>query len=295
MRTTLKVAPFLALALVSATVLAGCSGKGSESEEDEGDAVAPPAEADESLGGIEGTVVDDEAVALAGVEVGIPDLELYTATDADGRYSFSLVEPGEYSIFANLIRYEQDAQMVTVAANAIAQIDFQLIPLAPVDAIRYKTTEHIGFMNCGFGLVVLVGTSDCTGDENHNVYFAFDVDPGIQTVIGEMVWEPTAAMAAQSLRLTLWQNTDCTTLCDPEHDYGDERGPSPVYLRADAPFAGAAAEGTTTLEWFVWTPGTSGSPPLPVLVLNQPYTIYETVFYGEPAEDGFSVLDDLEG
>jgi carboxypeptidase family protein len=272
---------------VAALLLAGCSAKARTAA-----VVVPtsgPAEVDDATGGIEGVVTDEEQVVLAGVDVGIPPLELYAQTDAAGRFSLSHVPPGTHNLMASAIGYGSGAQQVAVEAGAVASVQLQLVRLAAPQKIRHETLTLNGFLNCGVGAVAVRATDDCTSDPNHKAAFELPVDANVTSIVGEMVWQPNAGVAAHTLELDLWQNPRCSP-CNPQYRYAEAKGTSPVVVRANAPFKGVAAEGTTKLHWYVWTPWQQDEPPVVVLVFNQPYTIYSTQFFGAPAAPDFSAI-----
>lgn len=279
----LRTAPLL----VALLLVAGCFGKGGS--EGQPDASMPPEVVGE-VGSLQGIVVDDAFIAIVGAVVGIPAIGASTTTDAQGHFVLENLPVGSHDVFANKLGYEQVGQRLTVTADAPTDAEFRLPPLAAM--VPYtEVVEYIGFMNCGVGadavLTATAATSACTQDPNHKTSFDFEVRPDVLTAIGELTWTPSAGFAAQALRLALWQNPRCSP-CDPEYDYGDVTGTNPVYLRADR-FRGISEEDPTQIWWYVWTPWGGGDMPL-VIVANQRFSVFGSVFYGSPAPPEYSAL-----
>ena len=258
--------------------------------------MAAPPSVDAATGGIEGTITNDEGLPLPAADVGIPKLNKFTTADKAGRFSLSHVEPGDHTLFVSLLGHEPASRPVRVTAGEVTRVVVALMPKA-VPTPHALTTIHEGFIDCGYGFLTSMGSLACDfADANHKVKFTFDATAEVEAVLGELVWQPGAALAAQSLRLTLRKSggTECSGVCSPQGQYGDVRGSSPVVVRAEAPYAGLAfdaATGRATLVWEVWVPGREeAGAPVPVLVFKQPFTLYQTVFHGMKPEDGFSAV-----
>jgi TonB-linked SusC/RagA family outer membrane protein len=77
-----------------------------------------PASAAAQQGSLTGTVTDAATgTPVPGVNVVLVEAELGTATDADGRYSFTRVPAGTHTLRATFIGYEEFETQVTVAAD----------------------------------------------------------------------------------------------------------------------------------------------------------------------------------
>jgi len=68
-----------------------------------------PAEAATATSTIAGTIVDDETgETLTGVEVHLKGTDKKTYTDFDGKFVFDHINPGQYSVEANIISYRSE-------------------------------------------------------------------------------------------------------------------------------------------------------------------------------------------
>src|SRR5687767_122815 len=95
-RNVLRTAALLAMASL---VLAGCTGGGSSAGTDEGPRVTE-IEVNETAGGIEGTVVDEQIQPLVGATVGIKETGATTTTDEGGRFALGGLPEGTYTVLA---------------------------------------------------------------------------------------------------------------------------------------------------------------------------------------------------
>ncbi len=88
----------------------------------------PSTHAFAQTGQISGTVVDEDDVPLAGVNVIIAGTSIGATTDMDGDYIISNVEPGEYTIIASFVGFaSQEILSVAVTANQTTEVDIVLI------------------------------------------------------------------------------------------------------------------------------------------------------------------------
>ena len=96
-------------------------------------------------GAISGQVVDaGNLQPLQGVQVYVPDSDLGTLTDAEGRYTIEGVPAGQVRVRARLIGYQAVSRGVRVAAGESATLDFQL-PVSAVSLQEVVVTATGGF------------------------------------------------------------------------------------------------------------------------------------------------------
>ena len=89
--------------------------------------IAPAPAAAQTPGTIAGTVIDaDSNQPIADVRVGIQELNRFTFTDVEGRYRFTDVPPGRYTLVTELLGRAPARRTVTVTAGAVAAADFRL-------------------------------------------------------------------------------------------------------------------------------------------------------------------------
>lgn len=286
--TMFRSKAILVAGLMIAVALAGCASgdsgdDGINLDDDTGDSGTT----------LQVLVTDDTLTPLAGATVQVRDTGAQKLTDSEGVAKFSLNESGAYTVDAQKLGFASQSKRVDVAADQTANLDFALDPIQVVEAY-HETLIYDGFMACGGGLVLIALTTGCN-DANHRVFFDTNVTTDIQTIIGEMVWQQTSSFSAEQLRMTMGINEDCSEFCEYEEQYGDEQGPSPIYLREDASFAGITEneeEDLIPVRQRAWTPFSSDGAVPVILVVQQPFQLHTTVFYGEEAQDGFSALPD---
>lgn len=84
---------------------------------------------EESTAAVTGTVIDViSEEPIEGVEVTIPDLELSATTNVEGTFSFESVEPGTYTVKAEIEGYENWKKEVEVIEEG-KTLDIQLEPV----------------------------------------------------------------------------------------------------------------------------------------------------------------------
>jgi len=80
----------------------------------------------QSTGSITGTVTDDEEAPLPGANVVVQGAQQGAATTADGRYTITGLEPGEYTLRVSLVGFSSQQATVTVEAGDEVVQDFTL-------------------------------------------------------------------------------------------------------------------------------------------------------------------------
>jgi hypothetical protein len=86
---------------------------------------------EEQTGAIEGRVLDSHGQPLAWATVMIggdspPHVDIAILTEDDGRYAFRGLAPGVYTLLVNAEGYPLESGQTTVAAGAVARLDFNL-------------------------------------------------------------------------------------------------------------------------------------------------------------------------
>lgn len=125
------------LCVALALLLSGCAGGAAKSN---AQPPAPVATVTTATGGIEGHVVTDEIQPIGGAQVALLPNNMSVKTGDDGRFAFSKLDPGKYTVAALKIGYHQSAKVVQVKAGEIAAVELILdrIPVAdpPFDVIH---------------------------------------------------------------------------------------------------------------------------------------------------------------
>ena len=87
---------------------------------------APPVEVTTESGGIDGVVVDEEFQPVAGADVVLVGRDVSTASDLAGRFTFSVLEPGEYKLTIKKSGFAVAGRSVPVAAGEISTLQVTL-------------------------------------------------------------------------------------------------------------------------------------------------------------------------
>lgn len=89
-------------------------------------ALATSLRAQNQTGSISGTLTDPAGAVLRGAQVSIPAKGLIVSTDQQGRFFFSGLQPGSYTISVSYIGFEKSTKTVTVNPGATATADLEL-------------------------------------------------------------------------------------------------------------------------------------------------------------------------
>lgn len=154
------VVPTIVL-LLSAT-LSGCLG-GDENPAPAAKGPDAPASFTEDTGAIEGFVLDAEGLPVPNATVGLPDLDLDTRTGDGGRFTFSNVPPGQYTLYAQKLGYEAEGKRIDVVAGAATNLEITMTALAVVEPYSTQVIQA-GLFGCGASwrpAVVFSGIAAC--------------------------------------------------------------------------------------------------------------------------------------
>jgi hypothetical protein len=200
-----------------ASGLAGCVGGEAETSASTKDVDTGPAEFDESTGGIQGQVTDDELNPLANAQAGLQrsdviQTDIMGVTDELGRFSLSNVPPGTHLLFVQAFGYEATARKVEVIVGQLAEVNVGLVPLptdepfhvaeirtAAVTSVMVKATPSCIYNIGGQGSLAKTCQGQrrsCTPDPNCEVHYTKllekqqEAGNNFTTVIGEVTWTP---------------------------------------------------------------------------------------------------------
>src|SRR5687767_8221877 len=98
-------------------VLAGCAGDAKPGPAAIAPSYAKTGEFDDDRGAIQGFVLDDEVLPVPGVPILLSPTGATTVTALDGGFSFSLLEPGPYSLIVSTLGFHPAQQPVDVVAG----------------------------------------------------------------------------------------------------------------------------------------------------------------------------------
>ena len=279
--------------LVLAIVLSGCQKGGNEAKDDPaGTSVIEGSAGATGGGAIEGVVTDDTILPIEGATVGVIGIEGIALTGPDGTFAFRGVAPGEYVVHVARLGFDSFSKRVEVAADAVVPVQVVLTPIMVketyVDVIQLNM-----FMGCGGGLLLTSFTGGCAWTST-NVAEDHNVTADVVSVVGELIWQQTAVFSSAEMELTVGHNEsrDAAGFTGFDHGYGSSTGSSPVRVMEHAKFKGitGSTDDGLFMRYRVWTP--SDAAGLPLLVLEQPLTVWSSMFYGEPATETYSALPD---
>jgi hypothetical protein len=279
--------------VILAMALSGCSkGSAKTTDDPSGTNVIQATDAPLGSGSIEGVVTDDTLLPIQGAMVGILEVEGVAVTGADGAFAFRGLAPGAYVVQVNRLGFDAVSTKVDVVAEEVAPVQVILTPIVIQDTFVDVIQINL-YMGCGGGLLVTSFTGGCAWTST-NVAGDHNVTGEVLSVVGELIWQQTAVLSSQEMTLTVGHNEtrDAAGFTGFDHAYGSATGPSPVRVMEHAKFKGitGSTEDGLFMRFRVWTPGNAGG--LPLLVLEQPLTVWSSMFYGEPATEDYSALPD---
>lgn len=275
------------MALLALLLLAGCA---AEPASDPANAAETP---NPDKATIEGTVLNDEQQPLVGAEVGL--LEAATprsqTTGPDGRFLFTGLEAGTYTVAANLLGYKSQARQVELAEGATQGLTLLLEPVPVTDAGFKHRLEGQGYVACGLAVLVVTVTNlnMCPWDAQHKPQYDFKfARPGLVGVMQEVTWTKTHALGATVFRMELAYKRACTPTCSSEKSFGEVDGPSP--LRQYVGVKGTVDDPLPLSSVTIMEP--QDTPPA-AFVYQQRFTHYITGFYHEAGSlDTFTAIPD---
>ncbi len=311
--------------LLTTPVLAGCLGGGEGG--DEGDELRRQrAEVTSQLGGIEGSVTDTAIQPIEGINVTLQETGDVAGTAVDGSFAFSKLTPGSYTVVVQGDGFVSQQAEASVQAGDAAVVDFILEPLASQEAYTQQL-ELAGFFECGaevgwnisqlpvlgyffYGRSVCSTPNGILGGNATNDRFAhfFSLDAPIETVVYEMVWDPTN-------RMSEWMTTRMEIEGFANDGIGTifrTQGPSPIHVRMDRPvweglqenYTAECEEGEDAYCGYSffdggWDLQTRVFPAWQCadergggcVVVQQEFTHFVSAFYNAPAPDGFAVAN----
>lgn len=139
----------LGLSLIS-MLLAGCLAGDDPAQQDAGGDDDSSAQVTEDAGAVQGAVSSDVFEPLADARVELLTMareatEFSSTTGADGEFSISRVEPGEYIVFVTRVGYEANQRGVEVVAGEVTEVRVQL-ELLPETGPYAEEFDRVGFV-----------------------------------------------------------------------------------------------------------------------------------------------------
>lgn len=308
----------LLIALTMVTVgLAGCAGSDSQSPTDTDDPQEPTVT--EDTGAIDGVVLSDDLLPLAGASVALQsDLSNARSTSDNGAFAFSGLEPGEYVVLASKLGYADGQQRAEVVAGEVTTVEFRLSPkvaegvpsivvLGPLPG-RFFCAFAAGVAGPCKGVAwgpdhpVEQAWADISGDEENIFQLPSAIDGNrtadsdvLMNVLVEIEWEPVSA-SANSMQATVekipgdgGRNITDTVV----YGYGKGATPLRVLVEPGVQGTGANAEMPADLPGFTVGVFPTGGEDVPAaFYTSQNFDVWITLFYNAPMEPDYSALGD---
>lgn len=260
----------LAIAVAASVALAGCGGKDSGANKvrlGDGTRISldlpeeqQPAP-DDIRGAVSGVVVNEAIFPVPGARVSVRDRDLEATADEDGRFVFESMAPGLYTLVVHMDGYGDGLGTINVRSGQVVKSILQIQRLPVVDP--YHTTLKFA---------VLYNEVDALISGTPDQLVAFDRQPA--TVILEAKWTGLVETGLQDLLRYRAQPES-----DPE-TYQSGAGPNPLRAQFDADFF---PKGEYAIRFNVYPSETS-------VAVESQGDIFLTIFYVDPAPDGWSIV-----
>ena len=302
--------PAVAFLAVVSLLVSGCAGSpASDDGSPAGDGTAfddIDVAATATTGVLLGVVVDEtiRPIGDATVTLTLPGGGLKNqTTDDEGRFAYDGLEPGTYFIaVTHLLHHGAQTSAEVVAGDSDPPIvRVQLTRLFDQEPFS-EVLQFEGFIQCGYVLVIL--SSLCVNDYTtlvvpggvypqaretlDNRGYRTAVGPGWQSMVYDLVWEPTAQATGDEMFLLV--SFFNRTASDA---YANVGGTSPVLLRIDVGVVGEGSQGIGDDEGEIIPP--EGHPDLYAFAgvegdlvaagFNQKFQVFQhNFYYGAPPE-----------
>lgn len=303
---------FLVFLALTTIALAGCGDAPKANEAPVAPVGVASAGSLDEGGAVEGVVVDDSQAPLSGALVGLLEVNVQVTTTAEGAFRFDGVPPGSYQLSASRLGYDSVGKRVDVVMGSVTNHVLTLTAIAIESTYHDTFGPYSGFFACGMG-VYGVGTLSCgvgpVGEGDQNTFEFSLTGENYRTILGELRWTPAAAGTTPALASYItydggsashwWCASDGPSPNSWRYDVDEDLDPDETLSvcsdngrREPAPHDEEAIEGLymATDAGFPGTDPESGI--LLRLTYQQKFDAMLTVFYGEPAPDGFTGFPD---
>lgn len=294
-------------------LLAGCSsGSGSGSlGVDEGSDEGSQVE----VGALQGIVVDDERRPIPEAEIVAQPGDRRVTSSDNGRFVFAKLPVGEYALNATRGGYYNASLKAVVEPRRTTSVLVTLLPL-PADVAFYESFPYSGLQrcmlytnvflaSCSYPYTAAYGAAKQQGvnlsnyglppDVMENRYrYNFTAGPDHTGIVSELAWRAgTDAARYYVLQLSCaWYDAivdDCVapgqTTWQPTNTYARARGVNPLRIEWKQDLHP---------EWLPWVMSRaylSGPADRPAgVAVDQRIDMYNTVFYGAPVPNDWSIL-----
>jgi hypothetical protein len=259
---------------------------------------------------IEGLVQNDAFLPIAGANVTLRLSNQTTSTDAGGLFEFKGLPLAPYLVDVSAPGF--DNATLTAEPQATASLSF-VLQVAQSLRPRNETVVFHGFIQCALEVLIITPSCDSLLTDprvngphlfNDTSNFESDINGDWKTVIADVDFDPNATPGLDGLRMTLRALNDRDSFGD-YGQYGHFHGSQPFTVRLEPGqsypdgTSGPLPANSTLLRFemypqgLLWHPGGVGVLGVGT-GLNVQFDLYVTVFYNQPAPDGWSIFDQPE-
>lgn len=270
---------FLLLALVLA--LAGCA-----------QSPAPAAELVVAGPVVEGWIVDERLVPVAGVAVSLAGLGLATATDAAGHYRLDAPRGADLLVVTNAEGFRPQTRSVGAQSGERHLVNFTLERIPDAEPFHVVTT-HTGTVRCG--VVAIVAEDQSRPHEHQGVrcsqllndtsnVWTYTLPTNSTGVVVEVAWTPQSELAqALVLKVVVEGTGDVLAFIE---------GTSVLRIQlSSVNLAQAAAAGHTALRVSLEPGAGTGNHEHGAAgaFFEQVFDVYATAFFNGPVDPSYSI------
>lgn len=263
-------------------------------------------------GTVEGTVVDESQLPVAGVVAGL-DNKANATTGEDGFFRIEKVPAGSHTIYFQKIGYAAAARRVDVPAGDLVQVRVTLTAIA-VDASYHETLKQTGIVFCGVATRTSSSQNHTSAKGNICVLFAQGGQESFDK--SQIRWFLKLFNASGYFSETTWQASTALTkgmdmfwalllddgLSTPTFGQGGSHE-SPMRVRVEIkalydtlkmfPTKSCTKNADCMVLSYHYVRGELLGPGYPVdagVAINQRYDVWTTVFYNGELPEEFTVL-----
>jgi hypothetical protein len=288
-----------------AMALAGCSGGG--------DAVAlcdggPCDAAPSGEGTIRGQVLTEEGLPVPEADVGLRERNQNTTTDASGRFAFTGIPDGTYTLDVAKLGFESSGVQISLTKGEAAETTVRLAAIATATP-HTEVLPFSGRFECSYALADTFWHG--CGYPAHSSVFPsdtnlaeYDKGLGATQIVHELSWEATSLATGSNLDFSVVQGggrEGCQW-------YANAFGPSPIRIQvtvgeqfenADSPYPTGTCGDNVVNELdknlgvlILSSPTYAGGVATAGLTLQQSFEGFVSVFYHQEAPADYSALPD---
>lgn len=310
--------------LVLSALLAGCLQGDDTDLVDDGDSDVSA----QGLGTVRGTIITVNLEPVEGATIQLvkdSDLVADSATDAQGDFRITDVEPGDYRLQVTSPCCRENVRPVTVVADDVVSVNLQMELFSDDDLERPRVERHewTGFLACTLSFynppgphhgenvggvpLGVSGVNACglveivaEGATDDDFLRVFEIQRGLKTIVGGMEWRAPGASLGDELSISM----EINGRPNQAPRYTSAVGESPVEFRAEAGFVEETydeeidghnihqydfnnVEGPLELMYRIFASGDAN------FVYQQQVTVHWDLYYWEEAPEDATALPDL--